>query len=89
MFLNMTGSIQYLDEVKEILLEGFEETLKEGPLAFEEVVGLKFKLVDASFTKMRFTEALHKYCLQLKMRFIIIKVLDYLEKTIQGLLPKD
>jgi elongation factor 2 len=47
MFLNMTRGIQYLDEVKELLLEGFEEALKEGPLASEEVMGLKFKLVDA------------------------------------------
>jgi len=47
MFLNMTRGIQHLDEVKELLLEGFEETLKEGPLALEEVTGLKFKLVDA------------------------------------------
>lgn len=47
MFLNMTRGIQYLDEVKELLLEGFEDALKEGPLASEEVTGLKFKLVDA------------------------------------------
>ena len=47
MFLNMTRGIQHLDEVKELLLEGFEEALKEGPLASEEVTGLKFKLVDA------------------------------------------
>lgn len=47
MFLNMTRGIQYLDEVKTLLLEGFEEALKEGPLASEEVTGLKFKLVDA------------------------------------------
>lgn len=47
MFLNMTRGIQYLDEVKELLLEGFEDALKEGPLASEEVSGLKFKLVDA------------------------------------------
>jgi len=47
MFLNMTRGIQHLDEVKELLLEGFEETLREGPLALEEVTGLKFKLVDA------------------------------------------
>lgn len=47
MFLNMTRGIQYLDEVKELLLDGFESALKEGPLASEEVMGLKFKLVDA------------------------------------------
>ena len=47
MFINMTRGIQYLDEVKELLLEGFEAALKDGPLASEEVVGLKFKLSDA------------------------------------------
>jgi elongation factor 2 len=47
MFLNMTRGIQYLDEVKELLLQGFEDALTEGPLASEEVMGLKFKLVDA------------------------------------------
>lgn len=47
MFINMTRGIQYLDEVKELLLEGFESALNDGPLAAEEVVGLKFKLVDA------------------------------------------
>ena len=47
MFINMTRGIQYLDEVKELLLEGFESALKDGPLASEEGVGLKFKLSDA------------------------------------------
>ena len=47
MFLNMTRGIQYLDEIKELLLDGFESALKEGPLASEEIMGLKFKLVDA------------------------------------------
>ena len=47
MFLNMTRGIQYLYEVKELLLDGFESALNEGPLASEEVMGLKFKLVDA------------------------------------------
>ena len=46
-FLNMTRGIQYLDEVKELLLEGFENTLKNGPLGEEISMGLKFKLHDA------------------------------------------
>ena len=46
-FLNMTRGIQHLDETKELLLEGFEQTLNEGPLAAEELMGLKFRLVDA------------------------------------------
>lgn len=56
MFLNMTRGIQYLDEVKELLLEGFEEALKEGPLASEELTGLKFKLVDAKLHE----DAIHR-----------------------------
>lgn len=47
MFLNMTRGIQHLDEVKELVLEEFESALGEGPLAGEELMGLKFKLVDA------------------------------------------
>ena len=47
MFINMTRGIQYLDEVKELLLEGFENALDEGPLAGEEMCGLKIRLVDA------------------------------------------
>ena len=47
LFLNMTRGIQYLDEVKELLLEGFEATLENGPLASEISMGLKFKLHDA------------------------------------------
>ncbi|MDL2270183.1 elongation factor EF-2 [Methanobrevibacter sp. OttesenSCG-928-I08] len=47
MFLNMTRGIQYLDEVKELLLEGFESAMNEGPVANEIAMGLKFKLVDA------------------------------------------
>lgn len=47
MFINMTRGIQYLDEVKELLLEGFESALEDGPVANEIAMGLKFKLVDA------------------------------------------
>ena len=46
-FLNMTRGIQYLDEVKELLLEGFESALENGPLGNEISMGLKFKLNDA------------------------------------------
>ena len=56
MFLNMTRGIQHLDEAKELLLEGFETSLKEGPLASEEVTGLKFKLVDAKLHE----DAIHR-----------------------------
>ena len=46
-FLNMTRGIQYLDEVKELLIEGFESALENGPLGNEIAMGLKFKLHDA------------------------------------------
>jgi len=46
-FLNMTRGIQYLDEVRELLIEGFESALDAGPIANEIAMGLKFKLVDA------------------------------------------
>ena len=33
LFINMTRGIQYLDEIKELLLEGFESALDDGPIA--------------------------------------------------------
>ena len=47
MFLNMSHDVQYLDESRCILLKGFMEVIDEGPLASEEVNGLKFKLLNA------------------------------------------
>jgi elongation factor 2 len=55
-FLNMTRGIQYLDEVRELLVEGFESALDDGPLANEKVMGLKFKLVDAKLHE----DAIHR-----------------------------
>jgi elongation factor 2 len=46
-FVNMTRGIQYLDEIKELLLEGFESALDDGPIAKERVMGIKIKLMDA------------------------------------------
>jgi len=46
-FINMTRGIQYLDEIKELLLEGFESALDDGPIAREKVMGLKISLKDA------------------------------------------
>ncbi|HMK54738.1 MAG TPA: elongation factor EF-2 [Methanobacteriaceae archaeon] len=46
-FINGTRGIQYLDEIKELLLEGFESAMDDGPIARERVMGLKLKLVDA------------------------------------------
>jgi len=44
--LNMTKGIQYLKETMELILEGFEEALKNGPISREPVQGIKAKLVD-------------------------------------------
>jgi elongation factor 2 len=55
-FLNMTRGIQYLDEVRELLIEGFESALDAGPIANEITVGLKFKLVDAKLHE----DAIHR-----------------------------
>ncbi|AXV38706.1 MAG: elongation factor EF-2 [Methanobacterium sp. BRmetb2] len=47
LFLNMTRGIQYLDEIKELLMEGFESAMDDGPIAREKVMGVKIKLMDA------------------------------------------
>jgi elongation factor 2 len=44
--LNMTKGIQYLKETMELILEGFEEALKNGPISREPAQGVKAKLVD-------------------------------------------
>ncbi|PWB54164.1 MAG: elongation factor EF-2 [Candidatus Methanoperedenaceae archaeon] len=47
MYLDMTKGIQYLNETMELILEGFEEVMKAGPLSREPVMGVKVKLMDA------------------------------------------
>jgi elongation factor 2 len=47
LFVNMTRGIQYLDEIKELLLEGFESAMDDGPIAREKVMGIKILLKDA------------------------------------------
>ncbi|MFH1774249.1 MAG: elongation factor EF-2 [Methanobacteriota archaeon] len=44
---DVTKGIQYLNEVMQLIQEGFHEAIDEGPLAKEKVLGLKVKLVDA------------------------------------------
>jgi elongation factor 2 len=46
-FIDMTKGIQYLNETMELILEGFEEVMKAGPLSREPVMGVKAKLMDA------------------------------------------
>jgi elongation factor 2 len=45
-FLNMTKGVQYLRETMELILEGFEEALRTGPISREPAQGVKAKLVD-------------------------------------------
>ena len=43
----MTKGIQHLNETMELVLEGFEEVMKAGPLSREPCMGVKVSLVDA------------------------------------------
>ncbi|MEM4348156.1 MAG: elongation factor EF-2 [Candidatus Anstonellaceae archaeon] len=45
--INDTRGIQYLNEIMELLIQGFEEAMDCGPLAKEKVVGVKVRLQDA------------------------------------------
>ena len=45
-FMDATKGIQYLRETMELILEGFEEVMKEGPLSREPSYGVKVRLVD-------------------------------------------
>ncbi len=47
MLLEMTKGVQYLNEVMEMIKEGFITRMDEGPLAREPCVGVKVSLVDA------------------------------------------
>ncbi len=46
MLIDLTKGIQYLKETMELIIEGMEEALKNGPLAREPAQGIKIKLVD-------------------------------------------
>ena len=48
LFLDMSKGVQYLQDIKELLIEGFEQAIKQGPQAKEHVVGIKVKLHDAA-----------------------------------------
>ncbi len=45
--INDTRGIQYLNEIEELVVQGFEEAMQKGPLAKEKVVGVKVRIVDA------------------------------------------
>ncbi|WP_340820639.1 elongation factor EF-2 [Methanolobus sp. WCC4] len=46
-YLDVTKGIQHLNETMELILEGFQEVMKAGPLSKEPCMGVKVKLVDA------------------------------------------
>jgi elongation factor 2 len=48
MLIDITHGVQYLDEVMELLVEGFEEAMKDGPLARERCTGVKISITDAT-----------------------------------------
>ena len=45
--INDTRGIQYLNEISELVIQGFEEAMQKGPLCKEKVVGVKIMLTDA------------------------------------------
>jgi elongation factor 2 len=46
--IDTSRGVQYMNEVMELLIQGFEEAVDRGPLAKEKVDGLKVKVMDAS-----------------------------------------
>ncbi len=40
--------VQYLNEIMELVIQGFEEAMSKGPLAHEKAVGVKVKLLDGT-----------------------------------------
>jgi elongation factor 2 len=46
--IDTTRGIQYMNEVMELLIQGFEEAVNLGPLAKEKVTGVKVKITDAT-----------------------------------------
>lgn len=46
--VDVTKGAQYLHEAKDMILAGFRWAIKEGPLAYEQIRGLKAKIVDVS-----------------------------------------
>jgi elongation factor 2 len=56
MFINATKGIQYLHEVKELLIDAFNEAMSAGPLSREPVMGVKVSLMDAKLHE----DAIHR-----------------------------
>jgi len=56
LFLDVTKGIQYLSEIHELIIEGFNEVMKSGPVASEPCQGMLIKLVDAKLHE----DAIHR-----------------------------
>ncbi len=54
--VDMTRGTQHLDEIMELMLDAFEDVMKNGPLAKEPVMGAKVKLMDATLHE----DAIHR-----------------------------
>jgi elongation factor 2 len=48
MLIEVTKGAQYLQEVKEMVIAGYQWGLKEGPLAYEQIRGIRVKITDMS-----------------------------------------
>ncbi|MFH1471039.1 MAG: elongation factor EF-2, partial [Candidatus Micrarchaeota archaeon] len=48
LLIDATKGVQYMNEIMELLVEGFQDAVKSGPLAKERVVGIKVKINDAT-----------------------------------------
>jgi elongation factor 2 len=55
-FIDMTKGVQYLNETMELVLDGWREALRGGPLADEPVQNLKVRLVDVKLHE----DAIHR-----------------------------
>jgi len=48
MIVDVTKGAQYMQEVKDMILAGYRWGIKEGPIAYEQIRGLKVKITDVS-----------------------------------------
>lgn len=56
MYTDVTKGVQYINEIQQLILEGFHEAIDDGPLAKEKVMGVKIKLMDAKLHE----DAIHR-----------------------------
>ncbi len=56
MFMDQTRGIVYINEIMELVLDMFEDVMKQGPLAREPCVGVKVSLTDCSLHE----DAIHR-----------------------------